>query len=46
MILLQPVDVGRDGGGTRLDASVIGINVRFGRGSFACRVVEVVLTSS
>jgi hypothetical protein len=41
MVVLQPGDVGRDRGGTGLDAAVIGIDDRCGGDGLGRRIVEV-----
>jgi hypothetical protein len=41
MIVLQPFDVGADRGRAGLDATVIGVDVRLGRGGLAGRVAEI-----
>ena len=41
MIVLQPADIGRNRRGPRLDAAVIGVDVRLGRRSLAFGVIQM-----
>ena len=41
MIVLQPFDVGADCGDAGLDTTVIGVDVRLGRGGLAGGIVEI-----